>query len=163
MKQGRDHGVVNTPVARRILIARGTAYSNRFPVSGGGGLPQTGAGAATTLDFSRPAQRSLAGTACQLAASPKASHLSRRLRRFRFLHRRSDSYRLERPSCRARFSLAEDQTPLHGAPLFPSPVSALRLFQRYCSQPGLDDLPDKYRTVLTGGRDKTRIRAEGQA
>jgi hypothetical protein len=71
MKQGRDHGVVNTPVARWISIARGTAYSNRFPVSSGGGLPQTGAGSATTLDFSRPAQRSLAVTACQLAASPK--------------------------------------------------------------------------------------------
>ena len=32
----------------------------------------------------------------------KATRLSRRLRRFRFLHRRSDSYRLERPSCRVR-------------------------------------------------------------
>jgi hypothetical protein len=103
------HAVVNTPVARWILIARGTAYSNRFPVSSGGGLPQTRAGSATTLDFSRPAQRSLAVTACRLAASPKATHLSRRLRRFRYLHRRSDSYRLERPSCRARLSLAEDQ------------------------------------------------------
>ena len=58
------HAVVNTPVARWILIARGTAYSNRFPVSSGGGLPQTGAGSATTLDVSRPAQRSLAITAC---------------------------------------------------------------------------------------------------
>ena len=47
------HAVVNTPVARWILIARGTAYSNRFPVFSGGGLPQTGAGSATTLDFSR--------------------------------------------------------------------------------------------------------------
>ena len=31
--------------------------------------------------------------------------------------RRFDSYRLERPSCRARVTLAEDQTPLHGAHL----------------------------------------------
>jgi len=31
-----------------------------FPVPSGGGLPQTGAGSATTLDVSRPAQRSLA-------------------------------------------------------------------------------------------------------
>ena len=115
------HAVVNTPVARWTLIARGTAYSNRFPVSSGGGLPQTGAGSATTLEFSRPAQRSLAITACRLAASPKATHLSRRLRRFRFLHRRSDSYRLERPSCRARLALAEDQhLTVHGAPQFPS-------------------------------------------
>src|SRR5208282_5058136 len=54
------HAVVNTPVARWVLIARGTDYSSRFPVPSGGGLPQTGAGSATTLDVSRPAQRSLA-------------------------------------------------------------------------------------------------------
>ena len=35
------HAVVNTPVARWALIARGTAYSNRFPVPSGGGLPHT--------------------------------------------------------------------------------------------------------------------------
>ena len=38
----------------------------------------------------------------------KAIHLSRRLRRFRYLHRRSDSYRLERPSCRMGFAPIED-------------------------------------------------------
>ena len=65
------HAVVNTPVARWVLIARGTAYSNRFPVPGGGGLPHIPARSATTLDFSRPAQRSLAITACRLAESPK--------------------------------------------------------------------------------------------
>ena len=103
------HAAVITPVARWALIARGTAYSNRFPVPSGCGLPHLCARSATTLVVSRPAQRSLAITACRLAASPKATHLSRRLRRFRFLHRRSDSYRLERPSCRVRISLAEDQ------------------------------------------------------
>src|SRR5271166_5675798 len=36
-------------------------------------------------------------------------HLSRRLRRFRYLHRHSDSYRLERPSCRAAIAPTEDQ------------------------------------------------------
>ncbi len=36
-----------------------------------GGLPHTSARSATTLDVSRPAQRSLAITACRLAASPK--------------------------------------------------------------------------------------------
>ena len=61
------HAVVNTPVARWALIARGTAYSNRFPVPSGGGLPHHSARSATTLDFSRPAQRSLAVTACRLA------------------------------------------------------------------------------------------------
>ena len=109
------HAVVITPVARWALIARGTAYSNRFPAPSGYGLPHSLARSASTLVVSRPAQRSLAITACRLAASPKATHLSRRLRRFRFLHRRSDSYRLERPSCRARVSLAEDQHLQHGA------------------------------------------------
>ena len=66
------HAVVNTPVARWALIARGTAYSNRFPVPSGGGLPHHCARSATTLDFSRPAQRSLAITACRLAESPKS-------------------------------------------------------------------------------------------
>jgi hypothetical protein len=65
------HAVVNTPVARWALIARGTAYSNRFPVPSGCGLPHIHARSATTLDFSRPAQRSLAITACRLAESPK--------------------------------------------------------------------------------------------
>jgi hypothetical protein len=54
------HAVVNTPVARWALIARRTAYSNRFPVPSGGGLPHIPARSATTLDVSRPAQRSLA-------------------------------------------------------------------------------------------------------
>src|SRR6516165_4027667 len=35
--------------------------------------------------------------------------LSRRLRRFRYLYRRSDSYRLERPSCRVGLAPTEDQ------------------------------------------------------
>ena len=65
------HAVVNTPVARWGLIARGTAYSNRFPGPSGGGLPHLPARSATTLDVSRPAQRSLAITACRLAESPK--------------------------------------------------------------------------------------------
>ncbi len=46
----------------------------------------------------------------------KATHLSRRLRRFRFLHRRPDSYRLERPSCRVGIAPTEDQhLTVHGA------------------------------------------------
>ncbi len=45
----------------------------------------------------------------------KATHLSRRLRRFCYLHRHSDSYRLERPSCRVGIAPTEDQTPFHGA------------------------------------------------
>ncbi len=54
------HAVVITPVARWALIARGTAYSNRFPVPSGCGLPHPNARSASTLVVSRPAQRSLA-------------------------------------------------------------------------------------------------------
>ena len=64
---------------------------------------------ATTLDVSRPEERSLAITACRLAESPIATRLSRRLRRFRFLHHRSDSHRLERSSCRVGVTPTEDQ------------------------------------------------------
>ena len=47
-------------------------YSTRFPfIPSDRGLPHTDARSATTLDFSRPAQRSLAITACRLAESPK--------------------------------------------------------------------------------------------
>jgi hypothetical protein len=109
------HAVVITPVARWALIARGTVYSSRLPVPSGCGLPHSVARSASTLVVSRPAQRSLAITACRLAALPKATHLSRRLRRFCFLHHRSDSYRLERPRYRARITLAEDQHLQHGA------------------------------------------------
>ena len=63
--------IVITPVARSALIALGTAYSNRFPVPSGCGLPSSGARSASTLVFSRPAQRLLAITACRLAESPK--------------------------------------------------------------------------------------------
>ena len=65
------HAAVITPVARWALIARGTAYSNRFPVPSGCGLPHLCARSASTLVVSRPAQRSLAVTACRFAESPK--------------------------------------------------------------------------------------------
>jgi hypothetical protein len=55
------HAVVITPVARWVLIARGTVYSNRFPfIPSGSGLPHPSARSASTLVVSRPAQRSLA-------------------------------------------------------------------------------------------------------
>jgi hypothetical protein len=38
----------------------------------------------------------------------KATHVSRRLRRFRYLHRRSDSYRPEQPSCRVGVAPTEE-------------------------------------------------------
>jgi hypothetical protein len=131
------HAAVITPVARWALIARGTAYSNCFPVPSGCGLPSSGARSASTLVVSRPAQRSLAITACRLAESPIATRLSRRLRRFRFLHRRSDSYRLERPSCRVRNCTPLKTNTLHGsrrtpdltrmAPGKPIPLASMNL------------------------------------
>ena len=105
------HAVVNTPVARWALIARGTAYSNRFPVPSGCGLPHIHARSATTLDFSRPAQRSLAITACRLAESPKRPICLEGSDGFVSSPRRFDSYRLERPRCRVGFAPTEDLTP----------------------------------------------------
>src|SRR3954471_19043981 len=46
-------------------------------------------------------------TACQLAESLN-DPFHQRLRRLRYLHRRSDCYRLERPICRAGVAPAED-------------------------------------------------------
>ena len=61
-----------------------------------GGLPRFRGGSAPTLSLSRPAQRSLAlRPACSRSRLSDPFH--RRLRRFRYLHRRSDCYRLERP------------------------------------------------------------------
>ena len=62
-----------------------------------GGLPRYDGGSAPTLSLSRPAQHSLALRPVH-SLHRRAVHLSRRLRRFRYLHRRSDSFRPERPS-----------------------------------------------------------------
>src|SRR5262249_42545191 len=92
---------------------------------------------------------------CSLALRPACSRdrqggpLRRRLRRLRYLHRRSDCYRLERPSCRAGVSPAEDLHPFTAqsvpfspfppcpllrlpfplSPLFPSPFRFCPLFR----------------------------------
>src|SRR5262249_4077413 len=80
----------------------GTPGSCRFarrepPFARGGGLPRYRGGSAPTLHLSRPARRSLA---FRPADSPSrwSDPFSRRLRRFRYLHRRPDSFRLERLS-----------------------------------------------------------------
>ena len=88
--------------------------------------------------------------------------------RLRIVSPEPDSCRLERPSCRARFSLAEDQTPLHGAPRFHSPNS-------YCVPPNPNaaltatfDAPLRFlwRLVLFrkpgfGGRTEQRVNILG--
>ena len=53
-------------------------------------------------------------SACILAGPPSGP-FHRRLRRFRHLHRRSDCFRLERPSCRVGFAPTGIQAPWHGA------------------------------------------------
>ena len=102
------HTVVNTPVGRWALIARGSAYSNRFPVPSGCGFPLPNARSAPTLVVSRPAQRSLAITACRLAESPRRPVCLEGSDGFVSFPRRFDSDRLERPSCRVGFAPTED-------------------------------------------------------
>src|SRR5262249_340179 len=61
------------------------------------GLPRYVGGSAPTSSLSRPAQHSLALRPDD-SLHRQAVHVSRRLRRLRYLHRRSDSFRPERPS-----------------------------------------------------------------
>src|SRR5208282_2428612 len=100
--------VVNTPVARWALIARGTDYSSLpctqrrrpspYTCKVGDHIGLFEACSTFTGDYGLSARR-----------VAKATRLSRRLRRFRHLHRRSDSYRLDRPSCRVGIAPTEDQ------------------------------------------------------
>src|SRR5487761_1961266 len=101
------HAVVITPVARWVGSLVGRPIPTVTLLASGDGLPHASARSAHTLDFSRPARRSLT---LRPAGSPHrlAARLSRRLRRFRYLHRRSDSYWLERPICQAGFAPTED-------------------------------------------------------
>ena len=75
----------------------------------------------------------------------KATHLSRRLRRFRYLHRRSDSYRLERPSCRVGIAPTEDQHLRRGAQQGLTPLLSLG---------ALTAKPSKFDT---GSRGETKV------
>jgi hypothetical protein len=85
--------------------SRFTECEPRFPSDCG--LPRFNGGSAPTLRLSRPAQRLLTlRPAC--SRNRRGDSLHRRLRRSCCLHRRSDCYRLERPSCRAGVAPAED-------------------------------------------------------
>ena len=66
-----------------------------FAFPSDGGLPRISGGSAPALPFSRPAQRSLLVTACMLAKSLK-DPLHWKLQPLRYLHDRSNCYRLER-------------------------------------------------------------------
>ena len=103
------HAVAITPVARWVLIARGTAYSNRFPSSpAAAAFPIPVQGRRPHWSF-RGLLNVHSRYGLPARRSRQAARLSRRLRRFRYLHRRSDSYRLERPSCRVGIAPTEDQ------------------------------------------------------
>ena len=144
------HAVVNTPVARWALIARGTAYSNRFPVPSGGGLPHIHARSATTLDFSRPAQRSLAITACRLAESPKRPICLEGSDGFVSSPRRFDSYRLERPRCRVGFAPTEDLTPCHAHVWCPRNRTESNVWCPRKSEPKLGMVSPEFRYGVPG-------------
>jgi hypothetical protein len=79
-----------------------------------GGLPRFIGGSAPTLNLSRPAQHSLALRPVD-SLHRQAAHLSRRLRRLRYLHRRFDSFRPERPSWPGGTYTHWEILPFHGA------------------------------------------------
>ena len=100
--------VVITPVGSLGRIAHGTAYSTRFPsrrrrrpspCQWRVGSHVKPFGACST--FTRVTARLIAGPPC--------GPLSRRLRRFRCLHRRSDSFRPERTRSRGEWLPLESQ------------------------------------------------------
>ena len=102
------HAVANTPVGPLGRIARGTAYSNRFPV------PQRRRPSPYQWRVGShiTAFRGLLGVHSRYGLPDsrrrRAALCHRRLRRLRYLHRRSDCFRLERPSCRVGLAPAED-------------------------------------------------------
>ena len=80
-----------------------------FPfIPSGGGLPRPCCRVGVHIGRFEACSTFTRVTACLLAASP-SDPLSRRLRRLCYLRRRSDSYRLERPSCRVGIAPTEDQ------------------------------------------------------
>jgi hypothetical protein len=89
----------------------GSLVSRRIPAglvfASDGGLPQVRDGSAPTTKISGP-HREFTRVTAYLLAGPQDGPLHRRLRRLRYLRRRSDCYRLERPRYRAGFAPAED-------------------------------------------------------
>src|SRR5579885_1593390 len=87
-------------------------------------FPRTQMGRRPRPNLSGPHRRFTCVTAC-LLAGPPSGPLRRRLRRLRDLRRRSDCYRLERPSCRAGVAPAEDSDlfTAHYVPFSGSPIS----------------------------------------
>ena len=119
-----------SPVPRWTRWVR-SLVGRRIPagplVASDDGLPQDIDGSASTTNLSGPHRMFTCVTAC-LLAGPPSGPLRRRLRRLRYLHRRSDCYRLERTSCRVGITPTEDLHlfTAHCVPVpgpFPCPVS----------------------------------------
>jgi hypothetical protein len=90
---------VKSLVGRRIPAGHLSPATTAFPRTQMGRRPRH--------NLSGPQRKFTCVTAC-LLAGPPSGPLRRRLRRLRYLHRRSDCYRLERPSCRAGVAPAEE-------------------------------------------------------
>src|SRR6266704_516252 len=114
------HAVAITPAGLMELI--------RSYFSINVGLPQNHGGSAPALIVSRPAQRSLL---LRPACSPSrlGDPLHRRLRRLRFLHRRSDCYRVERTSSRGGSFTRSEPAPFTAHALLIYQQSAMCLFR----------------------------------
>jgi hypothetical protein len=119
------HAVVIIPVARWVLIARGPAYSSLalHPQRQRPSLLSCRVG----VHIGRIEACSTYGLSARCIA--KATYISRRLRRFRHLHRRSDSYRLERPVAWWELQPLRKNR-WHGAQLSLTPQSPKRLTPR---------------------------------
>jgi hypothetical protein len=102
------HAVVITPVARWVGLLVGRSIPT-FPCSpAASAFPILVQGRRTHWTFRGLLDvHSRYGLPARCIA--KATHVSRRLRRLRYLHRRSDSYRPEQPSCRVGVAPTEDQ------------------------------------------------------
>ena len=103
------HAVVITPVARWVLIARGTVYSNRFhssPAAAAFPILMQGRRPHWTFRGLLDVHACYGLSARRVAMRPVCLEGSDG---FVYLHRRSDSYRLERPSCRVGIAPTEDQ------------------------------------------------------
>src|SRR5579885_780001 len=118
-------------------------------------FPRTQMGRRPRPNLLEPHRRFTCVTAC-LLAGPPSGPLRRRLRRLGDLRRRSDCYRLERPSCRTGVAPAEDSVlfTAHYVPFFVSCVPFF-VFPRFGSRradPGERSSESGVRRAVFGGR-----------